>query len=143
MNQYYVGLRLNKPSGDTLYGWIKLRIQGYHVIYLESLASRSFTPIDTVYTVYAGVEESLMQAEVKHRLFPNPVSVGDKLKSLESLHSATIRIKDSKGVLVKEFNEFSGTEIPLNPAGLSAGVYFVEIIENNINSKHKLIVDGN
>ncbi len=56
---YYVGLRKRKQN-DTLYGWLKLRVEDYHIVYLEEFAFQSSNPMDTIISSYNGYSYNVL-----------------------------------------------------------------------------------
>ncbi len=65
------------------------------------------------------------------RLYPNPFSLTAKLEMQLPVQNATVTIENYLGQTVKQFNKISGSEITISRDNLPAGLYFVQVTQNN------------
>jgi hypothetical protein len=74
-------------------------------------------------------------------IFPNPFSNETTLKIDRDLKNATVSIINTFGQQVKQIKSFSDSEIKLHRENLSAGIYFLRLMqENKIIASCKLII---
>ena len=103
----------------------------------------SFTPMDTFVTLpYARLASTDLNKKEEENLtiYPNPFSnqVFIEYTNPQSEHYA-IRILDAKGVVVFERHQITDSKTIFDRKNLSAGVYFVEVIDEGV-LRRKLIV---
>ena len=103
----------------------------------------AFTPLDTFVTLpYARLASTDLNKKEEENLniYPNPFSnqVFIEYTNPQSEHYA-IRILDAKGLVVFERHQITDTKTIFNRKGLSAGVYFVEVIDEGV-LRRKLLV---
>jgi len=60
---------------------------------------------------------------------PNPFSTAITIQSAIALKAATIRVYNTMGLLVRESNNESGTELKINTSGLQSGLYLLQVLE--------------
>ena len=79
--------------------------------------------------------------EVKQLLiYPNPANEQVTLE-LEEAATATVRIFDANGRVVRNVITNNGLRIVVNTADLQAGMYYVEALQGNDRYIQKLIID--
>ncbi len=108
----------------------------------QSTLYSPFTSLDTFTTLNTSRWSSneLKAEEENLTIYPNPFSnqVFIEYTNPRTEHYS-IRILDAKGVVVFERHEITDTKTIFNRKGLSAGVYFVEIIDDGV-LRRKLLV---
>jgi len=122
-SDHYVGLRVRKASGDTLYGWLKVSVQGYHIVHVEEHACQSTNPRDTIISLYASVGDMDPLRAVS--LFPNPFTERSTLRVGGPLNKASIAVYNALGQRVLRLNDIHGTELVLERGALLAGQYLL------------------
>ena len=138
-NDYYVGLRLRKTS-DTLYGWLKVRVQNYHIVYLEEHACESLNPKDTIITLHTSINENISQTYGNLQIFPNPFCTQTTLQTNLPLRNATLTVDNCFGQTVAQIKNISGQTVIFSRDNLASGLYFVRLTENNKIFTDKLII---
>lgn len=128
-NEYFVGLRLRKASGDTLYGWLKISVEGHHIVHLEEHACQSYDPRENIITLYTSVVER--QAQQSASLYPNPFSTQTMLRTVLPLSNAMITLIDTQGRVVSQTNNVHGETFTIDREGLAAGHYVVRLSEGD------------
>jgi hypothetical protein len=74
-------------------------------------------------------------------VFPNPFSNETTLKANQTIKNATISIINTFGQQVRQIKNFTGNELKLRRENLSAGIYFIRLMqENKIIASYKLII---
>lgn len=122
-SDHYVGLRVRKASGDTLYGWLKVSVQGYHIVHVEEHACQSANPRDTIISLYASVGDMDPLRAVS--LFPNPFTERSTLRVGGPLNKASMAVYNALGQRVLRLNDIHGTELVLERGALVAGQYLL------------------
>jgi len=84
-----------------------------------------------------GVETHVAENAVS--VFPNPASNDLSVSFQTTLISATIKVFNVSGEIVKEERNLSGNDVSLDISGISKGVYFVEIANGNNITHTKFI----
>lgn len=76
-------------------------------------------------------------------IYPNPISTIATLTSEKPLDHATLNIYDVLGKKAKQMDNVSGNTVTLNRDGLTNGIYFLHIGENNktLAVKKLVIID--
>ncbi|HQB74847.1 MAG TPA: T9SS type A sorting domain-containing protein [Bacteroidales bacterium] len=138
-NDYYVGLRLRKTN-DTLYGWLKVSVQDYHIVYLEKHACQSLNPKDTIINLLTSIDENMSHTLGHLQIFPNPFSTQTTLQSNFPLTNATLTVYNSCGQTVKQIKNISGQTVTFSRDNLASGLYFVRLTEGNKIFTDKLII---
>lgn len=129
-NNFYVGLRIRKTS-DTLYGWLKVRVQDYHTIFVEKFSFQSLNPRDTIISELTSNIEVISQANGNLKIFPNPFHDLTTLKNTIPLNNATLTLYNTFGQPVKQINNISGQTFTLSCDNMPIGLYFLRLTENN------------
>jgi hypothetical protein len=138
-NEYFVGLRLRKASGDTLYGWLKISVEGHHIVHLEEHACQSYDPRENIITLYTSVHEQ--QAQQSASLYPNPFSAQSVLRTTKPLRNATVTIVDAHGRVVSQTNNVHGETFAIDRKGLASGHYVVRLREvDGVTTTLKFVV---
>jgi len=89
--------------------------------------------------IYNGTPE--LKLSEKYSICPNPFSNEATLKTDRELKNATVIISNPFGQQVKQAKNIAGNEIKITRGNLSAGVYFLQVIqENKIILSCKLII---
>jgi hypothetical protein len=73
------------------------------------------------------------------KLFPNPNNGKFVLYSENGFNNANIKLYNALGNLVFEKLNYSGFNYSIDMSNEIAGIYFIEVIQNNLISKLKLI----
>jgi hypothetical protein len=128
-SDHYVGLRVRKASGDTLYAWLKVSVEGHHIVHLEEHACQSSNPRDTVITLQTSISENVALSTVT--VFPNPSSSQISLRTSEPLRNAAITVFNSLGQNVRQEQNLFGQEVILDRAGLLPGQYFLQLTDGD------------
>lgn len=130
-NMYYAGLRLRKTSGDTLYGWLKVSEENYHIIFLEEHACQSLTPKDTIITLQTAINDHPGLTNYSVQIFPNPFSTQTTLRTTAQLKNATLTVYNCFGQAVSQIKNISGQTVTLSRENLVSGLNFIRLTENN------------
>jgi hypothetical protein len=138
-NNFYVGLRIRKTS-DTLYGWLKVRVQDYHTIFVEKFSFQSLNPRDTIISDLSSNIKVISQVKSNLKIFPNPFHDVTTIKTTIPLNNATLTLYNTFGQLVKQINNISGQTYSLLRDNMPIGLYFLRLTENNKTLMNEKIV---
>ncbi len=72
-------------------------------------------------------------------LAPNPADNQLTIRSTEQLQKASIRLMNISGKMVQQEENLNGTDFTVNVSTLSAGIYFVEVLNANAVSRIKFV----
>ncbi len=72
-------------------------------------------------------------------LAPNPTNDQFTIRSNEQLQQASIRILNISGKMIRKEENLNGTDFTIDVSGLSAGIYFVEVVKANTVSRVKFV----
>jgi hypothetical protein len=100
-------------------------------------ANQSLSAGGTCCALATGVETQVVENAVS--VFPNPASNDLSMSFQTTLNSATIKVFNVSGELVKEESRLSGNDVSLDISGISKGIYFVEVVNGNNISHTKFI----
>lgn len=90
----------------------------------------------------AGMNELATKKTIS--LFPNPFSSSATLQLSDTYHNATLSIFNSSGQLMKQIKNISGRSFILNRDGLSSGLYFIQLTQNDkMSITDKLLIIDN
>ena len=90
---------------------------------------------------YTGIDE-LDNGGIELSLFPNPMESTATLK-IENRYNADISVEiiDPSGKRVRDYGNVTETNLTINKNELSAGIYFIQIIDDNrVLNREKLVV---
>ncbi len=74
-------------------------------------------------------------------VFPNPFSAQTILQTSNQLVNGTLTVYNLNGQIVKQMNNLTGQSIILNRDGLSNGLYFIQLTQDNkIIATNKLVI---
>ena len=147
LSDYYLGLRLLQ-SGQTYYGWVRLRVNvtgSYASVIVRDYAYNSIPdqPILAGQTTATGVSENSFASSIN--LFPNPtnnhltIALGSNNKKVE------ITILDITGKIIPiAIGTTTSTEtqkIEVNTKDFKAGVYLVQVKSTDFIATKKLVVE--
>ncbi len=140
---YYLGLRLLQ-SGQTYYGWVKLRVSvspGGAAVTIKDYAYNSIPdqPILAGQTTATGIIENSFAASIN--LFPNPaddhltIAMGSINKNVEVI------ITDITGKIIYTTAANQTNKIELNTSEFAEGIYVVQIQAADFIGTKKLVVE--
>jgi hypothetical protein len=131
-NEKYVGFRIRNEQ-DTLYGWLKLSIEGYHEITIEEFACQS----EITREVKLVALSSNFISPKLFSVYPNPFDDYINISLSDDILIKKAEIISSNGQLVKSI-DYPGQIIPTSD--LKSGIYFLILHQqNNIVLRKKLI----
>lgn len=137
----FLGVRVRKASGDTLFGWISIEVQDYSVIYIKEHACQSLNPRDTVIALYTGLDYRNEIGTFEMEVMPNPFFESAILYANKSFSNATLTVVNSFGQTMQQINHVNGNSIRLDRNNLTSGVYWLHVTEaGQIVSVRKIIV---
>lgn len=125
------------------YGAMGLAIQSDHKIL--ALAHTVNTDMDIALVRYNGFPD--LGLENNHQIemnnYPNPFTTQTILETEIVLNDATLLVQNCFGQTVKQINHLNGQTIVLHRDQLPAGMYLVQMVENNqvMASKKLIVVD--
>lgn len=130
---HYVGLRIRKITGDTLFGWLSINVKGYHTIFLKETACQSQNPGDTIITFHTpeNVDTTSTIEYREYKIFPNPFSSSAILQADSIFHDATISIYNYSGQMVEQIYNVNDQTITLYRKNLPVGLYIVRLTEED------------
>lgn len=97
-------------------------------------------PYQDCYDETVGITE-FTKTEDRVGIFPNPFSENTIISLGYDATDLSLAIYNTFGQQVKQINHMSGSSVNLQSEGLSEGMYYCYIMENNkINSIHKIVV---
>ena len=143
LSDYYLGLRL-LLSGQTYYGWVRLRVDvtlGHASVIIRDYAYNSI-PDSAIFagqTIATGINENSFASSIK--LFPNPannhltISLGSNNKKVE------VTIADITGKIIYTTTATDTHKIEVNSEDFAAGVYVVQIQTADFIGTKKLVVE--
>jgi hypothetical protein len=102
----------------------------------------SVDPFNACIVAYTGVDE-LVSGGVELHLFPNPMEESSTLQ-INNRFNANISVSliDPSGKMVRDYGNVTTTQLTINKNDLSAGFYFVQVMdENRILTREKLVVN--
>ena len=143
LSDYYLGLRLLQ-SGQTHYGWVRLRVDvtsSYASLIVRDYAFNSVPnqPILAGQTIVTGVIENSFASSIN--LFPNPadnhltIALGSNNKKVE------IIITDITGKIIYTTIAIETQKIEVNTQDFAAGIYVVRIQTADFIGTKKLVVE--
>jgi hypothetical protein len=123
----------------------EIYLTGYFQSSAISFGSTTLTNV-SIYDVYVaklnettGIEEDSFSEDIK--IFPNPFSEYVSLRSNEPLRNTTITLTDVFGKTEKVLGKVNGNSITIYRENLAAGIYFLQLSQNNkIKYSGKIIV---
>ncbi len=145
LSDYYLGLRLLQ-SGQTYYGWVRLRVNvtsSYASVIVRDYAYNSIPdqPILAGQTTATGIIENSFTSSVN--LFPNPAT---NLLTIDNgkLTIENVIIYEMSGRKVyseNHHNTNTNSEITIDVSKIPAGVYIVQIKSADFNATKKLVIE--
>ena len=145
LSDYYLGLRLLQ-SGQTYYGWVRLRVDvtsSYASLIVKDYAYNSIPnqPILAGQTTATGITENPFASSI--HLFPNPAT-NQLTMGNGKLIIKNVTIYDLTGREVyneNHQNPYSNREISIDVSKFPAGVYAVQIKTADFIATKKLVVE--
>lgn len=145
LSDYYLGLRLLQ-SGQTYYGWVRLRVDvtsSYASLIVKDYAYNSISdqPILAGQTTTTRVIENSFASSI--HLFPNPadkhltIGLGSKNSKVQ------VTIVDITGKTIYAITVSETQKIEVDTKDFAAGVYLVQVQAANFNVTKKLVVYKN
>ena len=143
LSDYYLGLKLLQ-SGQTYYGWVRLRVDvtsSYASFIIRDYAYNSIPnqPILAGETIATGVIENSFASSIC--LFPNPannhltISFGSNNKKVE------VTIADITGTIIYKTSAFAAQKIEVNTKEFAEGVYLVQVQSEDFSATKKLVIE--
>lgn len=143
LSDYYLGLRLLK-SGQTYYGWVRLRVDvtvGYVSVIIRDYAYNSIPnqAILAGQTTATGINENSLASSIN--LFPNPVSnhltiaLGSNNKKVE------VTIAKITGKVIYKTITSDTQIVEVNTQYFAAGIYLVQIQSADFIETKKLVIE--
>ncbi len=99
-------------------------------LYVDELAFSGIVP--------SGIDE--LSDAIEMTLAPNPFSANTKVTFKEEQENVNLTVVNLLGEVVRSFT-FSGTELLLEKGELPAGVYFLNVSDNNLSSTKKIMIE--
>lgn len=92
-------------------------------------------------TVAVGIPENKTESDIS--IFPNPFSSQLTIQSINQFHETDLTIYNSMGQIVREVKNISGQSMTVSRDGLTNGIYFLQITEENkpVLSEKIILVD--
>ena len=143
LSDYYLGLRLLQ-SGQTHYGWVRLRVdvtQSYASLIVIDYAYNSI-PNQTILagqTVATGVIENYFAASI--HLFPNPATNNLTIELPNANEKFEIIIADITGKIIYSIEAIERQNLEVNSKDFAAGIYVVQIQTADFIGTKKLVVE--
>jgi alpha-tubulin suppressor-like RCC1 family protein len=108
-------------------------------------SSYALNPVLSSGTANSGTGiESNVDEQIAIAVFPNPFSAVTTLQTNQVLKNASVSIHNAFGQQVKQINNVSGNAITLQRDELLAGLYFMQVTQNNSTSTViKLLITDN
>ncbi len=143
LSDYYLGLRLLQ-SGQTYYGWVRLRVDvtsTYASLIVRDYAYNSIPnqPILAGQTVVTGVNENSFASSIS--LYPNPapnqltITLGSSTKNIE------VTIADITGKIIYKTTSTDTQKLEVNTSEFAAGIYVVQIQTGDFIATKKLVIE--
>ena len=130
LSDYYLGLRFVQ-SGQTHYGWVRLRVDvpsTYASIIIRDYAYNSIAnqPILAGQTVATGITENSFASSIN--IFPNPATNHVTIDLPKANEKVDITIADITGKIIYTTAESKMQKIEVNTEDFAKGIYFVQIL---------------
>lgn len=124
--------------------WITDHFQSFNITYGDTVLFKFTFISDSIQTFkdgwmiddidindwYEGVSENT-SGQGRITIYPNPFSSESVIETDKLLDNATLTVYNKFGQQVKQLNEIRGQKIILNGNDLPAGLYFIQLTENN------------
>jgi hypothetical protein len=126
-------------SSDTLkITNASLTLNNYNFRCIVSSANCSDTSDVAILTVdeNSGIKQ-LVAKEIK--IYPNPTNSTLTMVSSENLSDAAISVISMTGQIVYRENNFSGQSLTIDMSALVSGIYFIELINNESVTRHRIV----
>ncbi len=142
LSDYYLGLRLLQ-SGQTYYGWIRLRVDvttGYASIIIRDYAYNSIPnqPILAGQTIATGIIENSFASSIN--LFPNPANNHLTIDLGNNYKKAEVTITDITGKIIYTTLSRNTQNVEVNTQEFATGIYVVQIQSEDLIETKKLIL---
>jgi hypothetical protein len=142
---YYLGLRLLQ-SGQTHYGWVRLRVDVtsfYASLIVKDYAYNSIPnqPILAGQTTATGISPLSLGERPGVRLYPNPVKNKLTIELPNSIKNVEVTIADITGKMIYATSETDTEKIDVNTEDFAAGIYVVQIQTADFIATRKLVVE--
>ncbi len=140
---YYLGLRL-LLSGQTHYGWVRLRVDvtnSYASLIVKDYAYNSIPnqPILAGQTVATGINENSFASSV--HLFPNPATNHLTIALSSNNKKAEVSIADITGKVIYTTSATEVQKIEVNTEDFARGIYVVQIQSADFVGTKKLVIE--
>ena len=107
--------------------------------YAVLVSQNSCTDTSACYTITSiGIEQQHNSAK-NFTVYPNPAQEKVTLVADHPLVNASIKICSMSGGLVQQWNQLNGNKISISINELPAGIYFIELYQDQNSSRLKLI----
>jgi Secretion system C-terminal sorting domain len=138
LDNNYWGSSSSSHIDSVIYDYFDFANQS--VVYYSPFLDSPFT-IDTTCREFidmpVGLDDYIDPLKKTLLIYPNPFSTQTNIQSDYYLRNATLVVTNSFGQTVKQMQNLSGETIAISRDNLSAGLYFVRLIE-----KGKVIITG-
>ena len=142
LSDYYLGLRLLQ-SGQTYYGWVRLRVAvslGGASVIIRDYAYNSIPnqPILAGQTTATGVTENSLAASIN--LYPNPATNHLTIELPNANKKFDLTITDITGKIIYSTTQSETQKIEVSSKDFAEGVYVVQIQSADFIETKKLII---
>jgi Secretion system C-terminal sorting domain len=142
LSDYYLGLRLLQ-SGQTYYGWVRLRVNvtsSYASVIVRDYAYNSIPdqPILAGQTTITAITENSFASLIN--LFPNPATNQLTIALGNNTKKAEVTITDISGKLIYTTTTTDAQKIEVNTKEFAEGIYVVQIQTADFIAKKKLVI---
>ena len=129
----YVGVRFQLDSGDRHYGWVRVAVEAGEVRVLDYAYNATPDAAIVANAAVAVEPDALVDGYMFSPVAPNPVSGVSRFRvEVGRTEAVTVEVVDALGRTVRTLHDGplvggAETAFEIDPAGLSAGVYFVRV----------------
>ena len=127
----YLALKLIVGT-NTFYGWVRIDILSNSASFTIKDYAYESTPNACILSGQNNLDTIEYSNEKLFSIFPNPFITTATIQTNNNLKNATLNMYNAYGQIVKSVNYLSGHTIYLSRDGLTSGVYFIKLIEENI-----------
>ena len=143
LSDYYLGLRL-LLSGQTYYGWVRLRVDvtlGHASVIIRDYAYNSI-PDSAIFagqTIATGIIENSFASSI--HLFPNPATNNLTISLGSNNRKVEVTIADITGKIIYKTIARNAQKVEVNTEDFAAGVYVVQIQTPDFLETKRLVVE--
>jgi hypothetical protein len=143
LSDYYLGLRLLQ-SGQTYYGWVRLRVDvsgGPDSLIIQDYAYNSIPnqPILAGQTTTTGINENSFASSIN--LFPNPANNHVTITLGSSNKKVEVTIADITGKIIYSTTESETQKVEVSTKDFTEGIYVVQSQSAYFIGTKKLVVE--